>query len=294
MIPKTFSYFAPISIAEALSLLDKYKDEAKIIAGGTDLMVMLSDREVSPRYIVDISNSKELGKIEDGKDFLRIGALTTHSVLESSRLIREKANILSEAAHQVGSVQIRNRGTIGGNLVNASPAADLAPALLALNANLKLVKSSGERLVPVEKFFTGVNRTVIGSNELLTEIQIPHQRGQSKGEIGGAFLKIGRRSSLTISVGCVAAVLTVNNGKCDDARIGLGAVAPTPIRAVKAETFLKGKVIDEDVMNKASEIASGETDPISDVRSSAEYRKIVSKVLVKRAIQQAIKRISKS
>lgn len=285
MTIKPFKYFSPTNIRDALSLLNEHKGGAKIIAGGTDLMVALLSSELSPKVLIDIGNIKELDGVRDNKDALSIGALTTHSVLVTSQPVKKRASIISEAARLIGSKQIRNRGTIGGNLVNASPAADLAPPLLALNARVKLVKTSGERVVPIHGFFTGVNETVLGSDELLTEIQIPHRQAKT----GAAFIKIGRRSSFTLSVCCVAACITVSKSVCEDVRLAMGAVDRTPIRAVKAESFLKGKTLDEEVVAKAAEIASDETQPISDVRSTAAYRKSVAKVLVKRAIEESIK-----
>jgi carbon-monoxide dehydrogenase medium subunit len=178
-------------------------------------------------------------------------------------------------------------GTIGGNIVNASPAADTATPLLALGASLKLMSGSGERVVPIEAFFVNVNRTILQGNELLTEIQIPYQPPKT----GAAFMKVGRRVAHDLSVVNVATVITLDDGVCKNIRIAFGSVAPTPIRAKKAEAFLKEKTLELDTLKKASEIASKEIRPISDIRASASYRKDVSTALVPLAIQKAIDRV---
>ena len=238
---KEFEYYSPKTLHETLSLIEKSGSEAKLIAGGTDLVPLLKLRLAAPRYIVNICNLSELDFVKLDGTILRIGALTTHSTLERSSLILERAYILAEAALQIGSPQIRNTGTVGGNLVNASPCSDTATPLLALGANLKLVKSDGERMVALDEFFLHVKKTVLQDNELLKEIQIPEQ---SPGT-AGAFIKVGRRAGHELSVVSVAATITVQKNVCRNARIALGSVAPTPIRVRKAESCLAGKTLDE-------------------------------------------------
>jgi carbon-monoxide dehydrogenase medium subunit len=284
---RAFEYYAARTLQETLSLIEKSGSEAKLIAGGTDLVPLLKLRLVTPRYLVDIGHLGELDFVKlDGK-LLRIGALTKHRTLERSPLILERAYILAEAAIQIGSPQIRNMGTVGGNLVNASPCSDTATPLLALGANLKLVKSGGERVVALDEFFLHVKKTVLQNDELLTEVQIPEQ---PPGTVG-AFIKVGRRAGHELSVVSVAASITMDKNVCRSSRIALGSVAPTPIRVKKAESFLVGKSLEEHTINEASEIASQEIRPISDVRASAEYRRDVSKVIVQMAINKAIERI---
>jgi carbon-monoxide dehydrogenase medium subunit len=281
-----FEYLTPSTISEALSLLQRVGDEAKILAGGTDIVPSLKLRLVNPKYIIDISRVKELDFIESSNALLRIGALTKHSALETSQPVREKATVLIEAAAKIGSPQIRNMGSVGGNLANASPCSDTATPLLALEAQLKLLRSSSERLVPLEDFFLGVKKTALHSDELLAEIQIPAQPPRT----GCAFVKMGRRTGPDLAIVSAAAKITLENGVCRNAKIALGSVAPTPMRAKTAESLLVGRTLGEGEINDASVAASEEIRPISDVRASAEYRKAISSILVKVAIEKAIER----
>lgn len=280
---RPFEYFKPSNLNEALSLLKKKGEGAKVIAGGTEIVIYLKSRQMSPKSLIDISDLN-LDFIKADEKFLRIGPLTTHNTLEKSSLIKEKAGILGEAANQIGTAQLRNIGTLGGNLCNASPAADTATPLLVLGASLKLMNLSGERFVPIENFFLHVKKTLLQSDELLTEIQIPYQPPKT----GAVFMKLGRRTSHDLSIVNVATKITMKKDVCEDSRIALGSVAPTPIRARNAEKHMVGKKFDEALIEKASEIASQETSPISDVRASAEYRKAVSKALVRTTIQRVI------
>jgi carbon-monoxide dehydrogenase medium subunit len=283
---KPFEYLAPSSLVEALSDLERVGNEAKIIAGGTDLVPSLKLRLTEQKYIIDLSRVKELDFIESSNGQLRIGALTKHSALERSPHVREAAYVLAEAASQIGSSQIRNMGTVGGNLANASPCSDTATPLLALEADVKLVNSSSERAVSLQSFFTGVKKTVLQSDELLTEIRVPVQSQ----ETGAAFIKVGRRSGPELAIVSSAAAVTLGNHTCEGVRIALGSVAPTPFRAKKAESFLTGRALDEESIREASEIASEEISPISDVRASAEYRREITKVIVEMVIKKAIER----
>jgi len=281
---KPFEYFSPTSIQEAVSLLNQYNEKARIVAGGTDLVVLLRARALSPDYIIDISNIKELDYIKDEGASLRIGPLTTMRSLEKSSLVLAKAPILAKAANLMAITQIRNRGTIGGNLCNASPSADTAPPLIALAANFKIASSEGERVVASEEFFLDVNKTVLKSNELLTEVQVPQQENG----VGASFMKLGMKPHL-ISIVNVATVVAMNGNTCKNIRLVLGSIAPTPTRAKKAEAYLTGKTVDENAIREVSKIASEEGSPISDVRASEEYRKEISNVLVRRAVQEAVK-----
>jgi len=197
-----------------------------------------------------------------------------------SSIVRERAPALAEAVNVLASPHIRNRATIAGNLCNASPAADTAPSLLALDASVKLQSADEERIVPLSQFFLGPEQTVTKPDEVLTEVIIPLQEGAS------AFIKLGRRKAFTLSVASVAAFAKVNNGKFEEVRIALGAVAPTPIRARKVEEALKGKDISEDNVEKAAQLVKEECWPITDVRASAEYRTEMSYVLTKRVLKK--------
>jgi carbon-monoxide dehydrogenase medium subunit len=285
---KPFKYFQPSSLTELLTLLEKFGGEGKIIAGGTELVVQLKTREVPPlKYIFDIENISELDYIRDEGETLRIGPIVKHRTLKASPVIREKAFILAEAVHSLATPQIRNMGTIGGNLCSASPAADTAPPLMALGAKLKIQNTKGERIVSIEDFFASVKRTALEKSELLTEIIVPIEPNG----YGGAFMKVGRRLGHDISLANVAVMVKLNKDRIEDVRIALGSVAPTPVRAIKTEAFLKGKEYTEKNIRRASEIASTEIRPISDIRASAEYRRDVVKSLIEMSIQKAAERI---
>ncbi len=282
-----FEYFAPSTLSEAISLLAEHKGKAKLFAGGTDVLVQMKQRKITPEYIVDIKKIPELNGIKyspEGK--LTIGALVTHGLLASSKNIPEKFHMLKEASLAVGSVQTRNRGTIAGNICTSSPAADTPPALLALDAGLKLVSSTGERVVKIKDFFISPFKNILKETEIITEILIPALPENS----GGVYLwhsKITEEDETLVGVGIVLTIDNIKNKICTNLRIGLGSVAPTSMRAVKAEDFLKGKHIDENNIKETAEIASNESMP----RSRAEYRKEMVKVQVGRALKQALKRI---
>jgi len=286
MLPK-FKYLRPKNLEEALNLLDKYGEQAKLLAGGTDLIVKMKDRVIEPKYIIDLSNLKELRFISKENGVIRVGALTTLREIETSPLIQDHVCVLSDAVGKMASWQIRNLGTIGGNLCNASPAADTAPPLLILEAKLKLNSPEGERIVPVEQFFTGPGETILKNNELLTEIQIPIIPDNS----GAAFLKLGRRVAHTLSIVSVATLAIVEDNVFKDVRIALGSVAPTPIRARKTENKFRGLLATEDVIEENCGCVMEDINPISDVRASAEYRKEMSIVLTKRALFEALSRV---
>ena len=286
MLPK-FKYLRPKNLEEALNLLDKYGEQAKLLAGGTDLIVKMKDRVIEPKYIIDLSNLKELRFISKENGVIRVGALTTLREIETSPLIQDHVCVLSDAVGKMASWQIRNLGTIGGNLCNASPAADTAPPLLILEAKLKLNSPEEERIVPVEQFFTGPGETILKNNELLTEIQIPIIPDNS----GAAFLKLGRRAAHTLSIVSVATLAIVEDNVFKDVRIALGSVAPTPIRARKTENKFRGLPATEDVIEENCGCVMEDINPISDVRASAEYRKEMSIVLTKRALFEALSRV---
>ncbi len=283
-----FNYLEPKTIKEATSLLSKYDRKAKVIAGGTDLLVQIGNRAIEPEYLVDISYIPGLDYIDcDDKQGLRIGALTTIRIIEKSDKLRRMYPVISQAAGLLGSTAIRNVGTIGGNLCNAAPSADSAPALIGLSSRAKIVGPRGERTVPVEDFFTGPGGTVLRSSELLVEIQVPVLSPNIK----GVYLKHAIRKALDLAIIGVAVVTTMNGDVLSDIKIVLGAVAPTPIRAKKAEAILVGKKISEELLQKAGEAAADESSPIDDVRSSADYRRQMVRVLVARAVKQAAEQV---
>ena len=280
-----FEYLEPATIEEAVSLLTKYDGRAKVIAGGTDLVVQMREKAVKPDYVIDIVNIPGLDYINyDEKQGLSIGALTTISSLEKSAELRMKYPVISLAASKLGSVAIRNLGTLGGNLCNAAPSAEMAPALIGLSADAKIVGPGGERIVPLENFFTGPGSTVLKKGGLLVEVQVPVSLPGTR----GVYLKHAIRGMVDLAIVGVAVVIVIEprDGVCQDIKVTLGAVAPTPMRAHSAEGVIKGRRIDEGLIEKSAEAASAEARPISDVRASAEYRSEMVKVFTRWALRQ--------
>jgi carbon-monoxide dehydrogenase medium subunit len=280
---REFEYLEPPSLSEAVSFLDQHSEAAKIFAGGTDLLVNMKEGELSPGYLIDIKGIPGQEYIKyDEKKGLRIGALTTIRQIETSRVIREQFPPLAQAAKVLGSVQVRNRATIGGNLCNAAPSAETAPPLLVLGAKLKLFGSRGERVLPLEEFFVGPGLTVL-DKEILTEIIVPPPSPHTR----GVYISISRRRAVDLALVGVAVAAVVDPGKDQwkEVKIALGAVGPTPMRTSKAEGILNGKRIDAALIEEAAQIASEEADPISDVRASAWYREEMVRVLVQRSLE---------
>ena len=239
----------------------------------------------SPEVLIDLKGMKELDYIaQDSSGGLRIGPLATIYNVRNSEVVRRHFSCLAMAAGSIASTQIQNRGTIAGNICNAVPSADSAPALLCLNSEVLCVSNGGERRVGIEEFFAGPSETVLRSDEFLKEIQVPPMPTGSR----GVYIKLSTRSRMDLAVVGVAAVLSTADGVFKDVRIGLGAVAPTPIRARKAEEMLKGEKVNDGVIAEAAKTAAGESRPISDHRASAEYRKMMVEVVAKRAIRQLL------
>jgi len=283
-LPK-FNYLAPATLNEALSLLAEHKGKARVIAGGTDFIPKLKRRETgAPDYIIDLKGIAGLDQIKPEAGGLNIGALVTIGAVEASPQIQQKFAILAQAAQSMASPQVRNRGTIAGNICNAVPSADSAPPLLTLEAKLKLISRKGTRTVGIEDFFTAPGQTTLNNDEILAEIQLPTMPPNSK----GVYLKLTPRRAMDLAIVGVAVVVTPEDGVCKDIRIALGAVAPTPLRAKKAEAVLKGQKFNGNLIGKAAQTAAGEARPIDDHRASADYRRDMVEVLVRRAIKQAI------
>ena len=285
-----FEYHTPTSLAEAVALLTEHRERAKVFAGGTDLFVAMKKRESVPEHLINLKGIEGLKGIDvDEAEGIKIGGLTPMGDLERSKIVSEKLSILGDAFNVIASPQIRNLGTIGGNLCSAVPSADTAPPLIALGASVELSGPNGDRKVLVEDFFKGPGESVLGPDEILTQILIPTPLENS----AGAYMKMMRRNAMDLALVGVAARLRLDDdGKvCREARIALGAVAPTPIRARGAEETLIDKVIDESLAGEAGRIASQEASPISDVRASREYRMEMIGVLTKRAVMAACGRI---
>lgn len=274
-------YYQPKTIEEAVSLLARYGKEAKLLAGGSDLLNFMRGRTLSPKFLIDITRIPELDYVTvDETGTLRIGALATPKAVAGSEAVKEEWPLLCEAVLQIGAKQLQNMCTVVGNICRASPSADSAPALLVLEASVEIRGPSETRVVPLQKFFTGPGETALNEGEIVTEIRVPKLPARA----GTAFLKLTRVAEDLAKVN-VASLLVVQNGGCKEARLALGGVDPTPIRAKKAEEVLKGNRLDDELIAQSARTAAGEIRPITDVRSTAEYRKELSKVLVSRAIK---------
>ena len=281
ILPQEFIYHEPRTLAEALSLLQTYGPAAKVLAGGTDLLVQMKLGKINPQHLIHISGISELQFLKE-EDGLRMGPLVCFRDLEKSSVLKGKYAALYEAAHSVTSVQIRSMGTLGGNLCHASPAADSTPALMAMGAQIKVAGPKGTRTVPLEDFYVGPGKTRLLDDELVAEIQIPDPGPGS----GSAFLKLTRVAADLAKVNA-AAFVTREKDICGECRIVMGAVAPKPLRLKKAEEILRGKRFEENLCRLAGEKAAEEIQPITDIRSTAWYRQEVTKVLVRDALNQA-------
>jgi len=261
-----------------MAQLGKLKKRVKFIAGGTDVFVLLSDGQLTDEIFCDISSLKDFDKIEAKKNFIHIGAGATFSKIVESTILKKYANCLVEAAETIGSPQIRNMATIGGNVANASPSGDSIPPLFVLAAKIK----TNKRIIDIDKFFKGVKKNILKKNELITEILIPKKKAFS------FFYKIGPRKAMAISKvsAAAAAALEKRNGRVIWARIAFGAVAPTVIRALSAERTLAGKPLTDGVIECARRRAIEEISPIDDFRSTAAYRKEVAGVILRRILQK--------
>ncbi|MGB9628184.1 MAG: FAD binding domain-containing protein [Thermodesulfobacteriota bacterium] len=286
-----FEYFSPKTLQEALGLLDKYREDYKIIAGGQSLLIMMRQGLIKPRTLIDIKGISDLDYIKyDERKGLRIGSLTTHRTIEKSPVIMESFGILSEMESKLASIQTRNWGSIGGNLCHGDPAGDPAPILMTLNGTLTLTSLKGERTVMVEDFFLDYFETALEPGELLTEIQIPPIPKNT----GVAYSKFNviENDMAIVGVG-ISITLAQKDSQCKDVRIALANASPRPMRAKQAEEVLRGKKITDELLSQAGEIASQEVDPISDIHASTEYRRELLKVLVKRVGKEALLRAKK-
>ena len=287
-----FEMYQPTSVQEASLLLKDNGPGGRFLAGGTDLVIAMKEKGLVPKYVVDLKRIPGLAGIHENSDgSITIGALTTMREIETSPLIKIKFPFLAQSAAEVGSIQIRNRATIGGNMANATPSADLAPSLIALNATAKIVRANGERTTALEEFFCGPGQTVMTADEILTAITVP----KAPSRLVGEYIKFSPREIMDLAYVGVAVAYTLGEQRlCAGVRIVLGAVAPTPIRARRAEAAIEGEVLTEALAEKAGEIAAEESKPISDVRSSADYRRAMVGTMTKRALLNAAVGPSKS
>ncbi len=283
IIPLRFDYYAPKSLEEAVGLLEEHGEEAQILAGGTDLIPKIKQRILEPKHVISLKAIPELVCIKETPDGFRIGALTRLRTIELSPLINEKLPILGEAARAIGSVQIRNRGTIGGNLCNASPCADTATALMVLDAVAQVNSVEGTREVPIWDFFDGKGQTIVAPNEMLKELTVPHL---PKGT-GSAFVKVGW-TTFDIATVNVAVALRLDDGKVADCRIALGACSPAPFRVRRVEEALKGKELTDEALEVAAQIVSEHIEPREHWRRAPpKYRRKTSKALALEALTRA-------
>jgi len=286
---KPFGYVAARDAQHAVALLAEHGAAAKILAGGTDLLVELKHAVHNPEVLVDISRLDELKNIAIADDGLHIGALATHGAIMQSTVIRDMFPALVEAAHSIGALQTRNLGTLGGNLMTCVPSMDSGPTLIALEASVTVASTKGRRQMPLADLFVGPRKTSLKPGELLVDIVIP-KRNLGK---PAAFQKFGLRKGQALALVNAAAAFWLDDGK--DAFkapcIALGAVAPVVIRAPKAEAYLAGRKISAEAMAEAGRIAATEAKPISDFRASADYRRDLIAVLVKRALANAHARV---
>lgn len=280
-----FDFYQPATLVEASRLVRDNGPGGRFLAGGTDLVIALKEKGLLPKYVVDLKKIPGLSGIRENADgSTAIGALTTMREIEISPVIGRKYPFLAQSAAEVGSIQIRNRATVGGNMANATPSADVAPSLIALDATVRIVGAAGERTMALEDFFRGPGQTVMNSDEILTEIVIPRTGPALVGE----YIKFSPRDMMDLAYVGVAAAYNLGPDKnCTGVRIVLGAVAPTPLRAKSSEALLEGKVLTEELAEQVGEEAARESKPISDVRSSAEYRRAMVGVMTKRALLNA-------
>ena len=283
---KPFEYLEPETVEEAVEFLSRYGDKVKVLAGGTDLLISMKKRRISPQCVVYIKSIPELDYINYSQEAgLRIGALATHSAIADSPVVRDKFELLATACGKVGTPQVRNMGTIGGNICQGGPSQDSIPPLLVLEAKLKLVSLQSERIVPIDEFFIAPFKTALQEAELLTEIQIPIPPPRSAGCYKW-FTKITTVDETLVGV-AVLMSLDSSDDICSDLRIGLCSVAPTHIRARQAEEVLRGKEIDNGLIEQVAQVAAEEAKP----RSRADYRRRMTKVLVAEAINETWQKI---
>jgi CO/xanthine dehydrogenase FAD-binding subunit len=282
-----FDYYAPETIGDACELAGKLGEGTMFMAGGTDLLIKIKRKLLNVSAVIDTKKIKELNKITfDEKNGLVIGATVTLTAIENHLLVKEKYPAIAEAAAATANVQIRNMASVAGNLCNAAPSAENAPVLMAMGASVTVESRDGKRTVKLDEFFTGPGQNVLKQGELVTCINVPVP---PKGS-GTSYQHISARGKVDISAVCVGAMLIMKGDICEDARIFLGAVAPTPMMAKNAQDILKGKKVTEDILQTAGIAASKECKPITDMRATAEYRTLMVAVLTGRAIDESRKR----
>jgi carbon-monoxide dehydrogenase medium subunit len=286
MIPAKFEYFSPATLSEALSLLQTYGAEAKLLSGGQSLIPLMKLRLASPAYVVDINGIPGLDGIEERDGYLRIGALTREAALEDSQLLRTKYPLVVETSAVIADPLVRNLATLGGNLAHADPANDHPATMLALEAEVCAVGPDGGRTIPITEFFSGYFTTALRPNEILTEIRVPMPAARS----GGAYVKLERKVGDFAIVGVAAHVTLDATGACAQAGIGLTNVGTVPLKAHQAEAFLRRQRLDLETIKQAASLAAEAADPEADLRGSVAYKRDLGRVLTTRALRRAVQR----
>ncbi len=286
MIPSSFEYFAPKKLEEAISLLGKYRDEAKILAGGQSLIPLMKLRLASPGYIVDLNGIGTLEYIRESGGYLRIGSLTRMAEIETSDLIRTRHPIIHDAASHIADPLVRNLGTAGGNVAHGDPGNDLPAVMLALDAEFHVVSPRGERDIKADGFFVDIFTTALEPDEILSEIRVPIPATRS----GGAYLKLEKRVGDFAMVGVATQVTLDSQGACQRVGIGLTSVGPTALKAKRGEEYLRGKKLDENAIRKAADLTVEHAKPTSDLRGPSEYKRDMVRVLTIRALKKSLQR----
>ncbi len=283
---ENFEYLEPRTLAEACECLDKY-EEAKILAGGLSLILLMQNNFITPKYLINLKTVPNLANIEyDGESGVRIGALVTDQDVIESPIIGEKYPLLVEAGRKIASIGIRNQGTIGGNICHAEPSADFPPALIALNAHLKIVSSKGQRTIPVKELFVDYLESSLEPNEVLTEIGIPVPLPNA----GWSFLELNRTSNSTAIVSVAATISLDSGGRCQEASLALGGAGLTPIKVSNISDILTGQKVGSNLVEAVALEAQRVCNPLSDVYGSTEYRREMVKVMTARALKEAMAR----
>jgi aerobic carbon-monoxide dehydrogenase medium subunit len=286
MIAQNFEYLVPTSLGDAINLLQKHAGRAKLVAGGHSLIPMMKLRLAAPEFLIDIGRLPELSYIKEDSDKIRIGALTTHYVIATAEVIHRRARALSDAASLIGDIQVRNKGTIGGSIAHADPAADYPACILAFDSTIVLLGPKGERQVPASQFFVDMMTTALDANEIVREIQVP----VASGKTGSAYLKLAQKASGFALCGAAAVVEQDDSGALTNVAIGITGVGSKAFRASKTEAALKGRKSTADEMRAACGKASDGIVALDDIHASADYRLDLARIYARRALEAAIER----
>jgi carbon-monoxide dehydrogenase medium subunit len=288
MIPSSFDYHAPKTLEEALRLLERHGDEAKLLAGGHSLLPLMKLRLASPRFVIDIGRLRGMSYVREEEGMIAVGALTTHADVMASELLAQKCPLLSETAAEIGDVQVRNRGTIGGSLAHADPAADYPASILALDADIVAATSGGTRTIAARDLFVDMLTTQIRPGEILTQVRVPVQKGRA----GASYKKLYQPASGFAIVGVAARLTLAANGKIETVAIGVTGLGPKAFRAEAAEKALIGKKPGEKEIVNAAKLAPRGIEPLGDLHASADYRREMAIVFTRRALEAAVARAS--